>query len=165
MSKKKAYKDYNIPSMCITKDNLLKTKTIKLVQCATQCTPMRNGAICSFVWVITPYQMPWKMESPSHPKADPLGSHVRICKALVFAHHIQNHTLNVVWSCTHLNLFKLHHPPQQLFQPMGNDKPTYLETHEYFHMILVVSFQKVQQTQKVPFHFSCFHDCYLNHGL
>jgi hypothetical protein len=29
---------------------------------------MKNGAICSFVWVITPHWMPWKTESPSHPK-------------------------------------------------------------------------------------------------
>jgi hypothetical protein len=47
--KKKAYKDYNIPSMCITKDNLLKTKIARLVRCATQCTPMKNGTICYFV--------------------------------------------------------------------------------------------------------------------
>jgi hypothetical protein len=38
---KKTYKDYNISSVCITKDNLLKTKTIRLVQYATQCTPIR----------------------------------------------------------------------------------------------------------------------------
>jgi hypothetical protein len=51
---KRAYKDYSIPSMCITKNNLLKTKIGKLVQCATQFSPMRNGATCSFVWIITP---------------------------------------------------------------------------------------------------------------
>jgi hypothetical protein len=67
LCEKKAYKDYNIPSMCITKDNLLKTKIARLVWCATQCTLMKNGAICSFVWVITPDPMPWKTKSPSHP--------------------------------------------------------------------------------------------------
>ncbi len=49
LCEKKAYKDYNIPSMCITKDNLLKTKIARLVWCATQCTPIKNGPICYFV--------------------------------------------------------------------------------------------------------------------
>jgi hypothetical protein len=38
---KKTYKDYNISLVHISKDNLLKTKTIRLVQYATQCTPIR----------------------------------------------------------------------------------------------------------------------------
>jgi hypothetical protein len=57
------------------------------------------------------------------------------------------------------------HPPQQLVQPMENDKPTYLETHESFHMICAISFREAQQTQHVPFHFSYFQDCFLNYGL
>jgi len=32
---KKKYKDYNIPSMYVTMNNLLKTKIARLVQCAT----------------------------------------------------------------------------------------------------------------------------------
>jgi len=49
LCEKKAYKDYNIPLMCITKNNLLKTKISKLVWCTTQFPLMINGAIYSFV--------------------------------------------------------------------------------------------------------------------
>jgi hypothetical protein len=76
LCEKKAYKDCNIPSMCITKDNLLKTKITILVWCVTQCTLMKNGAICSFVWVTTLDQMPWRDWITITSKVDPLGSHV-----------------------------------------------------------------------------------------
>jgi hypothetical protein len=43
LCEKKVYKDCSIPLMCITKDNLFKTKIARLVWCATLWTPMRNG--------------------------------------------------------------------------------------------------------------------------
>jgi len=62
----KKYKDYNIPLMCVTNDNLLKTKIVRVVRFATQCTPNKYGAICSQICVMTPTQTPYNIESPSH---------------------------------------------------------------------------------------------------
>jgi hypothetical protein len=97
LCKKKTYKDYDIPSMCATNDNLLKTKTTKLVRCATQCTLNRYGASHSRIFVIMPTQKPQNTKSPSHPKANPFGGHAVVGNTtLISGHGIQNHSFDVV---------------------------------------------------------------------
>lgn len=90
--------------MHITNDNLLKTKTTKLVQCATQFTPSRYGESHSQVYVIMSAWTPLNTKSPSHRKANPFGGHVIVGKiTLVSGHGIQIHSFDVVWGYTHLN--------------------------------------------------------------
>jgi len=57
------------------------------------------------------------------------------------------------------------HPPQQLLQPMENNRLMYLETHESFHKTFMVSFQEVQQTQQGSFPFILLSRLLLELGL
>jgi len=65
---KKKYKDYNILLMCITKDNLFKTKIVRFVWCVTQCTLSMYKLSCSYICVIIQIWMLWSTKSSSHPK-------------------------------------------------------------------------------------------------
>jgi hypothetical protein len=115
---KKNSKNSNILSICITKDNLLKTKIVRLVWCATQCTPNKYEASCSQVYVITSIE---RLETSNHHHLHS-KSIWRPCRCLknVGGHGIPNQKF---WCCLRL------HPPQPSWMSRELERATNFSSH------------------------------------